>query len=258
MEAPGRLAGRVAIVTGASRGLGAAIAERFLDDGARAVVDLDLVAPEGHSRAGMTWFRGDVSRPGDCERCVTAVLAEHGRLDVLVNNAGISQPGTIHGEGSLEHWREVLDVNLNGAFYMTHAVLPHMMATAEMSCIINIASIAAEVVNPVIHPGYAASKGAMISLTKHLAATHAKFAIRCCAVAPAAVRTALWETLPDEVQALYAGLHPLGIGEPADVAALTAFLVSDDARWITGTVIQIDGGNLSAGGLAAYGRQVVR
>ena len=257
MEAVGRLAGKVALVTGASRGLGAAMASRFAAEGARAVFSMDIEPPAGGLPRGVTWLAGDVTRPDDCARCVAAVIEATGRIDVLVNNAGISRPGTAHGKSSLADWRDVLAVNLTGAFHMIHAVLPSMMATAEDSCILNVASIAAEVVNPVIHPGYAASKGALVSLTRHLAATHAKFAIRACAIAPGAVRTALWEGLPADVQRRYGDLHPLGIGAPSDVAALAVFLASDDARWITGTVVHLDGGNLCAGGLAAYAREVV-
>lgn len=257
MEARGRLAGRVVLVTGASRGLGAAMASRFVAEGARAVISMDIAPPEDGGVAGVRWLLGDVSSADDCRRCVETVIAVSGRIDVLVNNAGISRPGTAHGARSLDDWRDVLDVNLTGAFNMIHAALPHMMATAEDSCILNVASIASEVVNPVIHPGYAASKGALISLTRHLAATHAKFGIRSCAIAPGAVRTALWDGLPDDVQRRYGDLHPLGVGAPSDVASLAAFLVSDEARWITGTCVHLDGGNLCAGGLAAYAREVV-
>jgi NAD(P)-dependent dehydrogenase (short-subunit alcohol dehydrogenase family) len=257
MEASRRLAGKVALVTGGSRGLGAATAARFVAEGARAVFSMDIAPPERGTPPGVEWLPGDVSRPDECRRSVDAVVQAHGRIDVLVNNAGIGRPGTAHGERSLEDWREVLAVNLTGAFQMIHAVLPTMMASAGQSCILNIASIAAEVVNPVIHPGYAASKGALVSLTRHLAATHAKFGIRVCAIAPGAVRTALWDGLPADVQRRYGDLHPLGVGDPADVAALAAFLASDEARWITGTVVHLDGGNLCAGGLAAYARDVV-
>ncbi|HEU5057713.1 MAG TPA: SDR family oxidoreductase [Kofleriaceae bacterium] len=256
METSRRLAGKVALVTGASRGLGAAMAERFVAEGARAVFSMDIAAPE-REVAGVRWLSGDVSRPEDCRGAVEAVLAACGRIDVLVNNAGIGRPGTAHGARSLDHWREVLAVNLTGAFQMIHAVLPGMMASPGGAVILNVASIAAEVVNPVIHPGYAASKGALVSLTRHLAATHAKFGIRACAIAPGAVRTALWDGLPADVQQRYGDLHPLGVGDPGDVAALAAFLVSDEARWITGTVVHLDGGNLCAGGLAAYAREVV-
>jgi NAD(P)-dependent dehydrogenase (short-subunit alcohol dehydrogenase family) len=256
METSGRLAGKVALVTGASRGLGAAMTARFVAEGARAVFSMDIAPPE-HELPGVRSLFGDVSRADDCRRCVEAVVAASGRIDILVNNAGIGRPGTAHGERSLDDWRDVLAVNLTGAFHMIHAALPFMMASPEDSCILNVASIAAEVVNPVIHPGYAASKGALISLTRHLAATHAKFAIRACAIAPGAVRTALWDGLPADVQERYRVLHPLGVGAPSDVAALAAFLVSDEARWITGTVVHLDGGNLCAGGLAAYAREVV-
>jgi NAD(P)-dependent dehydrogenase (short-subunit alcohol dehydrogenase family) len=230
---------------------------RFVAEGAGAVFSMDIAPPERDKPPGVEWLPGDVTRPDDCRRCVEAVMAASGRIDVLVNNAGIGRPGTAHGERSLDDWRDVLAVNLTGAFQMIHAALPHMMARAETSCILNVASIASEVVNPVIHPGYAASKGALISLTKHLAATHAKFAIRVCAIAPGAVRTALWDGLPADVQRRYGDLHPLGVGCPGDVAALAAFLVSDEARWITGTVVHLDGGNLCAGGLASYAREVV-
>jgi NAD(P)-dependent dehydrogenase (short-subunit alcohol dehydrogenase family) len=246
----------VALVTGGGRGLGAAIAARFAAEGARAVFVMDIAAPPVEA-PGVTYLLGDVTRPADCNRCAAEARGAHGRIDALVNNAGISRAGFIHAASSAIDWRDVLDVNLNGAFHMIQAVLPHMMEAGPPSCILNISSIAADVVNPVIHPGYAASKGALISLTRHLAVTHARFGIRCCAIAPGAVRTSLWDGLTDDVKALYAGLHPLGVGDPDDVAALTAFLASDEARWITGAVLHIDGGNLASGGLSAYARQTV-
>jgi NAD(P)-dependent dehydrogenase (short-subunit alcohol dehydrogenase family) len=251
-----RLESKVAIVTGGSNGLGAAIVQQFAHEGAY-TVNMDIVAPNESLPPGTRFIQGDVSKPEDCERVVQQTVTWFGCLHVLVNNAGISFPGTLHGKDSITLWHKMLDTNLNGLFYMTRAALPVMMAEKKLCAIINMSSIGARVINPVIHPAYSASKGAIIALTHVMAPAYAKYGIRCNAICPGGVKTPLWYTLPEEVQKEYDDLHPLGAGTPEDVAHLAVFLASDESKWMTGSIVDIDGGNLCAGGLAQAAKEIV-
>jgi NAD(P)-dependent dehydrogenase (short-subunit alcohol dehydrogenase family) len=253
-----RLSGKVAIVTGGSNGIGLAIVRLFAREGARVVVTDRvplLERPEGVGAGEVHLVAGDVSRAADCERVVEEAASRFGGLHVLVNNAAVSFPGTLHGADSTELWHRTLDTNLHGVFYMTKAALTAMMASAAPCSIINMSSIAAKVVNPAVHPAYAASKGALLAFTRFLAPVYAKHRIRCNAICPGAVTTPLWLSLPEGVRRQYADLHPLGPGEPDDVAHLALYLASDESKWVTGSVIDIDGGNLCAGGLAQAARE---
>lgn len=248
-----RLKDRSAIITGASRGIGAAIARRFAQEGAQ-VLNFDIAAPAaGTDGPGpdVAWLQGDVAQSHDCAAAVRHALDRWQRLDVLVNNAAISCPGVIEETSNEDIARRVLDVNLIGVFLMLEHALEAMRA-AGRGAIVNIASIGAFVVNPEVHPSYAASKGGLIALTRHLSASHAHLGIRCNVICPGAVRTALWDTLPAAVRATYEGLHPLGLGRPEDVASLALHLASEESAWMTGAVLTLDGGNLTSGGLAAH------
>ncbi len=252
-----RLAGKTAIVTGGSNGIGAAIAKLFDQEGARVVV-MDIAPPAATEGLGKIQFiRGDVSKMNECERVVRETVERLGNLHILVNNAGTSFPGALHGPDSVELWHKTLDTNLHGLFYMIKAALPIMMNSGESCSIINMSSIGATVINPVIHPSYSASKGAIIALTKFLAPAYAKYKIRCNAICPGGVKTPLWYSMPQEIQNLYDGLHPLGAGEAEDVAYLALYLASEESKWVTGSVIVIDGGNLCAGGLAQMSKEVL-
>lgn len=255
-----RLEGKVAIVTGGSNGIGRAITQLFAQEGARVgVMDIvpltEMIAPDFSGE--VQFIEGDVSKLEDCERVVGEVVAQFGNLHILVNNAGISFAGSLHGEDSVTHWHKTLDTNLNGLFYATKAALPVMMASDEPCSIVNMSSIGAKVVNPVVHPSYSASKGAIIALTRFMAPVYAKYGIRCNAICPGGIKTPLWYSLPEEVQQQYDDLHPLGAGTPEDVAYLALYLASEESKWMTGSIIDIDGGNLCAGGLAQAAKQVV-
>lgn len=252
-----RFAGRCGIVTGGAAGIGAAVARRLALEGCHVII-LDCArCPDGLDESAFTWVEGDVTIHSDRTRATDIVAQRFGSLQVLVNNAGISFAGRIEdGDASVRSSR-VLEVNLGGTIHMSGVAIPLMKASPHGAAIVNIASIGARVANPPIHPSYAASKGGQIALTHALAAGYGQYGIRCNAILPGAVRTELWTQLSDDTRKRYADLHPLGIGEVTDVAALVAFLASDEGRWISGAEIVIDGGNISSGGLAAYAREVL-
>lgn len=251
-----RLADKTVLVTGSSGGIGRAIVQAFADEGA-AVLAVDLIeagAGETEAVGEIRAFAADVSRSDDCREAVQCAVEWGGGLDILVNNAGISRPGRLHDPESFEIVGEVMATNLLGPFLMMQWGLPHMMNSG--GSIINVSSIGAELVNPAVHPSYAASKGGLNSLTRYVGAAYGKYGIRCNAIAPGAVATPLWDSLPPDVRQIYADLHPIGIGQPMDVARLAVFLATDGA-WINGTVITMDGGNSAAGGLARYAAEFI-
>lgn len=253
-----RLAEKVAVITGAARGIGAAVTRMFAQEGAR-VMGMDISSPENLAdfpEGTIGYLNGDVSQPNDCQTVIQATVKKFGAVHILVNNAAISFPGALHQENSDEFWHRTLETNLHGVYYMTKAVLPVMMQEPEMCSIINISSIGAMVVNPVIHPSYAASKGAINALTRVMAPVYAKYGIRFNAICPGGVKTPLWYSAPAEVLEKYENLHPLGAGDPQDIASLCVYLGSDESKWVTGSVIVIDGGNLCAGGLAQMAKEV--
>jgi NAD(P)-dependent dehydrogenase (short-subunit alcohol dehydrogenase family) len=253
-----RLKGKTCIVTGGSKGIGAAIAELFSHEGANVVV-IDIVeriAVDNPDAGSITFIKGDVSKIEDCEHAVRDTVEGFGVPQILVNNAGISFPGKLDDENSSELWHKTLDTNLHGLFYMTKSVLPYMKDSREPCSVINMSSIGANVINPVIHPSYSASKGAIISMTKYLSAAYAKYNIRFNVICPAGVKTPLWGSIPEETRKLYESLHPLGLGTPEDIAALALFLATEESKWVTGSVFTIDGGNLCAGGLAEEAKRI--
>ena len=247
-----RLRDKVAIVTGAGSGIGAAVARAFAREGATVTITgrrtelLDEVVEEiaavgGHALA----VPGSVTDERDVQRAVQATLATFGRVDVLVNNAGnLSHAGPLH-ETSDEIWDAVMDVFLKGVFRFSRAVLPHMQRQGGGS-IVNIGSVLglkAALAFPV-HP-YAAAKAGVAMLTKTIAVHYAKDGIRCNCVAPALTDTPLIESrLQDAaVRRAMEAQYPLGrLGRPDDIAQAVLYLASDDAAWTTGTIVTVDGG----------------
>jgi 3-oxoacyl-[acyl-carrier protein] reductase len=233
------LDGKQALVTGGSRGIGAAIARELASAGADVVVGFQSGADEATSLAeeiGGRAVQADVSSPDDAARLVE----EAGELDILVNNAGLTRDGVL-ARMSDEDWRVVLETNLSSVFYTCRAVTRPMMKKRG-GAIVNISSIVGLRGNWG-QANYAASKAGIIGFTKSLARELGSRGVRANVVAPGYVRTRLTEVLPDEAIRTMLENTPLGrIGEPADVAGAVRFLCSDEASFITGEVLLVDGG----------------
>jgi NAD(P)-dependent dehydrogenase (short-subunit alcohol dehydrogenase family) len=238
-----RFTGKVAIVTGAARGIGAAIAGRFAAEGAKvAVVDLNASAAEETAAQlpGAVGIACDVGDEAQVERCVAAVLARFGRLDVIVNNAGLMTFKGL-GEWSAADWMKVLQVDLIGAAMFTREAFRHM--GEEGGAIVNISSIHARQTSPHAAP-YAAAKAGVLSLTRTTSIEGRERGIRCNAVLPGAIDTPmLWDN--PNIKSGAETIDKRDVGSPQDIAAAAAFLASDDARFITGTELVIDGGRLA-------------
>ena len=245
----GLLDDKVAIVTGAASGIGAGIARVLGREGARLVLtDLE---PSRIAGDGATVLEHDVTSWASCRDVVERVLQEHGRIDVLVNNAGVSRSVPFH-ELDEREWTRVHDVNAKGVFLCCRAVVEHMM-DRRAGCIVNISSMVGKEAIPFfVH--YSASKFAVIGLTQGLAKELAPFGVRVNAVCPGVVRTPLWEPLLDQLsttkgitrdQAWQEFVDGIPLGrpqEPEDIGETVAFLASDHARNMTGQGINVTGG----------------
>ena len=233
------LEGKTALVTGGSRGIGRAIALELGRAGAAVVVgyrtgreEAEEVAREIDGRA----VQADVADPDSARSLVDAA----GEIDILVNNAGITRDGLI-ARMSDEDWRVVLDTNLSSMFYTCRAAARPMMKR-RAGAIVNVSSIVGVHGNPG-QTNYAAAKAGIIGLTKSLARELGSRGVRANVVAPGYVTTQLTDVLPDEAKAAMLGATPLGrLGDPADVAGAIRFLCSDEASFITGEVLLVDGG----------------
>jgi meso-butanediol dehydrogenase/(S,S)-butanediol dehydrogenase/diacetyl reductase len=230
-----RLEGKVALVSGAAGGIGAAVVDRLTEEGAT-VVGGDLTPGDG----GVAL---DVTDERSCTAAVAEVVARHGRLDILANVAGIARGNRIE-DVSADEWRRVIDVNLTGTFLLSQAALPRLLESR--GTIVNMASTAGIRATP-YNAAYCASKGGVIQLTKSMALELASSGVRVNAVCPAAVDTALVRTfaLPEDadLQLLMRAVSPMGpLIEPAEVAAAVAYLASNDAANVNGTTLVIDGG----------------
>src|SRR6056297_2465128 len=250
-----RLDGKTCIVTGGGSGIGKATCLRLAREGARvAVTDLDendakevCQAVTAQGDTAEFWCL-DVADAGAVKQVFDAIADRFGQIDVVVNNAGISGVDTPTHEISEEDWRKVIDVNLNGVFFCTKAAIPHLQKAGGGS-IVNLSSIYGLVGAPDLPP-YHASKGAVRLMTKTDALLYAKEGIRVNSVHPGFIWTPLVEGLAKKseegVEAFRKGLddlHPIGhVGEPEDIAAGIAYLASDDAKFVTGSELVIDGG----------------
>ncbi|HET9312569.1 MAG TPA: 3-oxoacyl-[acyl-carrier-protein] reductase [Nitrospira sp.] len=243
------LEGRVAIVTGAAQGIGRAIAETLAEAGADIVVaDLDptrsketVAAVEKAGRKALN-LKVNVADANDTKAMAEQILKDWGKIDILVNNAGITRDGLLLRMKE-EDWNVVLQVNLNGTFHCTKAVL-QPMTKQRYGRIVNIASIVGAMGN-VGQANYAASKAAVIGFTKTVAREYASRNVTVNAVAPGFIDTAMTQGLAAEVKEALQKQIPLArLGTPADIANAVRFLVSEDASYITGHVLHVNGGML--------------
>jgi 3-oxoacyl-[acyl-carrier protein] reductase len=243
------LQGKVAVVTGAAQGIGRAIAEALARDGADvAVADLDagrsqetVAAVEKLGRRALN-VKVNVAEWTDAKAMAEQVMKEWGKIDILVNNAGITRDGLLLRMKE-EDWNLVLQVNLNGTFHCTKAVL-QSMTKQRYGRIINIASIVG-VMGNVGQANYAASKAAVIGFTKTVAREYASRAVTVNAVAPGFIDTAMTQGLSPDVKEVLQKQIPLGrLGQPEDIAAAVRFLASDEAAYVTGQVLHVNGGML--------------
>lgn len=252
----GRLQGKVALITGGGTGLGKAFAKRFVAEGAKVVIaspfknELDAVAAD--LPMGSTFvYVGDITKEEDTIGMVDATVRFGGKIDVLVNNAGIDPPGTVCMV-PVEQWRKVIDTNLTGTFLMMRAAIPHMIKQGGGS-VINISSLAALRCIPAM-PAYSASKAGIIGLTQAAAYDYGPNGVRCNVVCPGAVSTEmlhramapLAETLNTDINGAFKAMSKFAplrrVSDPAEIAGTVVFLASDDSSYMTGAVLSVDGG----------------
>lgn len=240
------------LVTGAGRGIGAKIAERFAQAGATVLVadiDFDSAARTADGIDGAHPLSLDVTDAAAVSESIDSIVSEHGSLDVLVNNATVCEDVPFL-DLSLEHWRREIQVNLDGPFLCTQAALRPMIAQGKGS-IVNVASVNA--LSYFGNEAYSAAKAGLLSLTRSTAVKFGPSGVRCNAVVPGTIETPVWETRltvnPDALRSLEKWYPLRRVGTPDDVAAAVQFLASDDAAWISGIQLPIDGGLLAGNSL---------
>ncbi|TKV58407.1 glucose 1-dehydrogenase [Nakamurella flava] len=245
----GRLEGKVALITGAASGIGRRTAERFADEGAIVVVgDLDeagALAAAEHLGRDALGLRLDVTDADSVAAAVASVVAQRGRLDVLVNNAGVTITGAAHDLAE-DDWDREMRVNVKSVYLMSRAAWPHLVASKGN--IVNTASIAALWAIPA-DAAYCASKAAVLMLTKCMALDGARDGVRSNCVCPGYTDTPMIQgyfadqTDPASARTFAESIHPLGrLGQPDDIASAMVYLASDDASWVTGSALTVDGG----------------
>lgn len=244
---------RVALITGGSRGIGLATAQALAGEGARLVLfarDAAAGQAAASSLDGAHFLAGDVTRAADCQRAVAETIRLHGRLDVLVNCAGVIYRSRTVEQTSEEEWDNTFDTNVKGIFLMCKYALPELRKTK--GCIVSVSSYVG-LVGFAGASAYAASKSAILNLTRSMALDHAAEGIRVNAVCPGSVETdmihAAWQELGDVEQArrMWVEKHPIGrIAQPEEVARAILFLASSEASFITGAALAVDGGLTAA------------
>jgi len=234
---------KVVLITGASGGIGKVIAQRFAKAGAKVVLNDIALAEQAlqslSQEIGAKYFLADVSKLEEVEKMIQDIQKEFGQIDVLINNAGITRDKTL-AKMSQEEWQKVIDVDLTGVFNCAKSALPLLIA--NQGKIINISSVVGQRGN-FGQTNYAAAKAGIIGFTKALCKEVGRFGVTVNAIAPGFIETSLTENLPAQVTEAVKKFTPLGrFGKPAEVADLIFFLSSDQANFITGAVINIDGG----------------
>jgi NAD(P)-dependent dehydrogenase (short-subunit alcohol dehydrogenase family) len=244
----GILDNKVALVTGAGSGIGLAIAELYAKEGAKVIVS-DINEEHGNqavekikSQGGEASFvKADTSNAEQVEALVKSTVEIYGKLDIACNNAGIGGEQELTGDYSLDSWRKVLSVNLDGVFYGCKYQLEQMDKDGG-GVIVNIASIHGTVAAP-LSSAYTSAKHAVVGLTKNIGAEYGQKNIRCNAVGPAYIETPLLESASGDMKEALIAKHPMGrLGKPEEVAELVLFLSSDKSSFMTGGYYLVDGG----------------
>ena len=235
-----RLEGKIAIITGGAKGLGQAMAERFASEGAH-VIACDMMELT-YENPNVEYYKLNVTDVAGIEALKAYVVEKFGKVDILVNNAGITRDGMTH-KITDEMWDLVIAVNLKGVFNMTRAFGP-MMYENNYGSIINISSVVG-VFGNIGQANYAATKAGVIGMTKTWAKEFGRKGrnVRCNAIAPGYIMTDILKTVPQDLLDKFAGLTMIGrLGQPEEIAAAAAFLASDDASYVTGQVLEVNGG----------------
>lgn len=244
--------GRVAIVTGAAKGIGRGVARTLAREGADIVIaDINLqgaqqVADEIQASGRKTLaMKVDISCKQDVLDAVEATIQTFDRIDMLVNNAGIAEPETVEDLSEAD-WDRTININLKGPFLFSQAVISQMKKQGG-GRIVNISSIAGKIGGICAGPAYAASKAGVMCLTKSFSKALAKFNILVNSVSPGQIDTDLNKLFPEDMNKIFMEAIPLGhYGQPEDIAEAVAFLCSDKARWITGEIFNVDGGEAAS------------
>ena len=242
----GRLANKIAVVTGGGRGIGSGITARLAEEGATVAIVQRNAPPEEILKDRVVFIQADLSNSHDIAKAIDSTVARFGGLDILVNNAGIMFEKTVE-EMSEEDWDQMMTVNLKAPFLLTKHTVPHMRRRGGGS-IVNIGSIEGLASNPG-HPAYSASKAGIHGFTAAVAVDHGRDGIRCNAIAPGWINSdlsdAYIDSMPDSarVKRELMVMHPVGrLGDPRDIGNLAAWLASDESSFVTGQVYVVDGG----------------
>ena len=240
------LTGKTAIVTGASRGIGLAIARRFAEEGARVLVASRSAPPEDMQTGSCRWHAADISDPAQVEALFDQAVAQVGRVDVLVNNAGVQLEKTL-AETSEEDWDWLMGINLKGLFLCSRAAIRQMRHQGGGGAILNLGSVSGQIADYGL-AAYCASKAGVHGLTRAIAVDHGPEGIRCNAICPGWIRTEMVDQAfaqaddPSDAERRALARHPLGrMGAPEDIAAMAAWLASDEASFVSGQFFTVDG-----------------